>query len=50
VPATQKVKYQYLSADEQSNWIMGLEYSVPQERYLQVYQDDSIRPSKLIKA
>ena len=48
--ATQKqVKYQYLSADEQSNWIMGLEYSVPQERYLQVYQDDSIRPSKLIK-
>jgi transglutaminase-like putative cysteine protease len=48
--ATQKqVKYQYLSADEQSNWIMGLEYSVPQERYLQVYQDDSIRPSRLIK-
>ncbi|WP_293745626.1 DUF3488 and transglutaminase-like domain-containing protein [uncultured Acinetobacter sp.] len=43
------VSYQYLAADEQANWIMGLEYSIPQERYLQLYQDDSIRPSKLIK-
>ncbi|MDF2418060.1 DUF3488 domain-containing protein [Acinetobacter beijerinckii] len=49
-PARQRaVKYQYLPADEQSNWIMGLEYSIPQERYLQLYQDNSIRPSKLIK-
>lgn len=49
-PAPQRaVKYQYLPADEQSNWIMGLEYSIPQERYLQLYQDNSIRPSKLIK-
>lgn len=44
-----RVAYQYLAADEQANWIMGLEYSIPQERYLQLYQDDSIRPSKLIK-
>ncbi|ENW95938.1 transglutaminaseTgpA domain-containing protein [Acinetobacter sp. NIPH 298] len=43
------VAYQYLPADEQANWIMGLEYSIPQERYLQLYQDDSIRPTKLIK-
>ncbi|MFM2333070.1 MAG: hypothetical protein RIQ74_1913 [Pseudomonadota bacterium] len=43
------VAYQYLAADEQANWIMGLEYSIPQERYLQLYQDDSIRPVKLIK-
>ncbi len=43
------VPYQYLAADEQANWIMGLEYSIPQERYLQLYQDNSIRPSKLIK-
>ncbi|MCH7314470.1 DUF3488 and transglutaminase-like domain-containing protein [Acinetobacter sp. ANC 3882] len=43
------VPYQYLAADEQANWIMGLEYSIPQERYLQLYQDHSIRPSKLIK-
>lgn len=43
------VPYQYLPADEQANWIMGLEYSIPQERYLQLYQDDSIRPTKLIK-
>lgn len=49
-PAHQRaVKYQYLPADEQSDWIMGLEYSIPQERYLQLYQDNSIRPSKLIK-
>ncbi|KXZ66754.1 Protein-glutamine gamma-glutamyltransferase [Acinetobacter venetianus] len=47
--ASRYVDYQYLPADEQSNWIMGLEYSIPQERYLQLYQDDSIRPSKLIK-
>ena len=46
---SQGVAYQYLAADEQANWIMGLEYSIPQERYLQLYQDDSIRPSKLIK-
>nr|WP_314370337.1 DUF3488 and transglutaminase-like domain-containing protein [uncultured Acinetobacter sp.] len=44
-----RVAYQYLAADEQANWIMGLEYSIPQERYLQLYQDDSIRPLKLIK-
>ncbi len=44
-----RVAYQYLAADEQANWIMGLEYSIPQERYLQLYQDDSIRPVKLIK-
>lgn len=44
-----RVAYQYLAADEQVNWIMGLEYSIPQERYLQLYQDDSIRPVKLIK-
>ena len=44
-----RVAYQYLAADEQANWIMGLEYSIPQERYLQLYQDNSIRPSKLIK-
>lgn len=43
------IAYQYLAADEQANWITGLEYSIPQERYLQLYQDDSIRPSKLIK-
>ncbi|MFK4049815.1 transglutaminaseTgpA domain-containing protein [Acinetobacter venetianus] len=47
--ASRFVDYKYLPADEQSNWIMGLEYSIPQERYLQLYQDDSIRPSKLIK-
>lgn len=47
--ASRYVDYKYLPADEQSNWIMGLEYSIPQERYLQLYQDDSIRPSKLIK-
>ena len=46
---SQGVAYQYLAADEQANWIMGLEYSIPQERYLHLYQDDSIRPSKLIK-
>ena len=46
---TQPVQYQYLPADEQSQWIMGLEYSTPQERYLQLYQDDSIRPSRLVK-
>jgi transglutaminase-like putative cysteine protease len=45
-----RVAYQYLAADEQANWIMGLEYSIPQERYLQLYQDDSIRPLKLIKS
>ena len=45
----QPVQYQYLPADEQSQWIMGLEYSTPQERYLQLYQDDSIRPSRLVK-
>ncbi|WP_336938218.1 DUF3488 and transglutaminase-like domain-containing protein [Acinetobacter modestus] len=44
-----RVAYQYLAADEQANWIMGLEYSIPQERYLQLYQDDSIRPLKMIK-
>lgn len=44
-----RVAYQYLAADEQANWIMGLEYSIPQERYLQLYQDDSIRPLRLIK-
>ena len=43
------VPYQYLPADEQANWIMGLEYSIPQGRYLQLYQDDSIRPTRLIK-
>ncbi|WP_336042114.1 DUF3488 and transglutaminase-like domain-containing protein [Acinetobacter dispersus] len=43
------VPYQYLAADEQANWIMGLEYSIPQERYLQLYQDNSIRPTKLVK-
>ena len=43
------IDYQYLPSDEQSNWIMGLEYSVPQSRYLQLYQDDSIRPTRLIK-
>lgn len=47
--SSRRVSYQYLPADEQANWIMGLEYSIPQERYLQLYQDDSIRPSKLIK-
>lgn len=47
--STRRVSYQYLPADEQANWIMGLEYSIPQERYLQLYQDDSIRPSKLVK-
>lgn len=46
---SQGVAYQYLAADEQANWIMGLEYSIPQEHYLQLYQDDSLRPSKLIK-
>ncbi|HQZ58787.1 MAG TPA: DUF3488 and transglutaminase-like domain-containing protein [Acinetobacter sp.] len=44
-----QVRYQYLPADEQANWIMGLEYSIPQDRNLHLYQDDSIRPSKLIK-
>ena len=47
--SSRRVSYQYLPADEQANWIMGLEYSIPQERYLQLYQDDSIRPSKLVK-
>ncbi|MFV5263834.1 transglutaminaseTgpA domain-containing protein [Acinetobacter courvalinii] len=47
--STRRVSYQYLPADEQANWIMGLEYSIPQERYLQLYQDDSIRPSRLVK-
>ncbi|MGG2098941.1 DUF3488 and transglutaminase-like domain-containing protein [Acinetobacter haemolyticus] len=47
--SSRSVTYQYLPADEQSNWIMGLEYSIPQERYLQLYHDDSIRPIKLIK-
>lgn len=47
--APRSVPYQYLSADEQANWIMGLEYSIPQERYLQFYQDNSIRPTKLVK-
>jgi protein-glutamine gamma-glutamyltransferase len=47
--SSRHVSYHYLPADEQANWIMGLEYSIPQERYLQLYQDDSIRPSKLIK-
>lgn len=47
--STRRVSYQYLPADEQANWIMGLEYSIPQEHYLQLYQDDSIRPSKLVK-
>lgn len=47
--SSRRVSYHYLPADEQANWIMGLEYSIPQERYLQLYQDDSIRPSKLIK-
>lgn len=46
---SRSVAYQYLPADEQSNWIMGLEYSTPQGRYLQLYQDDSIRPTRLIK-
>ena len=46
---SRSVAYQYLPADEQSNWIMGLEYSIPQGRYLQLYQDDSIRPTRLIK-
>jgi len=45
----QSIAYQYLPADEQANWVMGLEYSIPQERYLQLYQDDSIRPTRLIK-
>lgn len=50
VQSTQRsVPYQYLAADEQANWIMGLEYSIPQERYLQLYQDNSIRPTKLVK-
>ncbi|ENX42022.1 transglutaminaseTgpA domain-containing protein [Acinetobacter sp. NIPH 2100] len=48
-PTPRSVPYQYLAADEQANWIMGLEYSIPQERYLQLYQDHSIRPSRLIK-
>lgn len=47
--SSRRVSYQYLPADEQANWIMGLEYSIPQERYLQLYQDDSIRPSRLVK-
>lgn len=47
--SSRRVSYQYLPADEQASWIMGLEYSIPQERYLQLYQDDSIRPSKLVK-
>lgn len=47
--STRRVSYQYLPADEQANWIMGLEYSIPQERYLQLYQDNSIRPSRLVK-
>ncbi len=47
--SSRRVSYQYLPADEQANWIMGLEYSIPQERYLQLYQDDSIRSSKLVK-
>ena len=47
--SSSQVRYQYLPADEQANWIMGLEYSTPQERYLQLYQDDSIRPSRLVK-
>ncbi|EXB26527.1 transglutaminase-like superfamily protein [Acinetobacter baumannii 1437282] len=47
--SSRRVSYQYFPADEQASWIMGLEYSIPQERYLQLYQDDSIRPSKLVK-
>ncbi|MCU4639313.1 transglutaminase family protein [Acinetobacter courvalinii] len=47
--SSRRVSYQYLPADEQANWIMGLEYSIPQERYLQLYQDNSIRPSRLVK-
>jgi transglutaminase-like putative cysteine protease len=47
--SSSQVRYQYLPADEQANWIMGLEYSIPQDRNLQLYQDDSIRPSKLMK-
>lgn len=43
------VAYQYLPADEQANWITGLEYSIPEGRYLQLYQDDSIRPTRLIQ-
>lgn len=47
--SSRRVSYQYVPADEQASWIMGLEYSIPQERYLQLYQDESIRPVKLIK-
>ncbi|MCU4580736.1 DUF3488 and transglutaminase-like domain-containing protein [Acinetobacter gyllenbergii] len=46
---SRSVPYQYLAADEHANWIMGLEYSIPQERYLQLYQDNSIRPTQLVK-
>lgn len=41
--------YQYLAADEQQPWIMGLEHSIPLENSFQLYNDGSIRPKRLVK-
>ena len=45
----QTFNYQYLAADNQTHWVMGLEASIPSQRGFQVNLDGAIIPTRAVQ-
>ena len=43
------IRYQYLAADQRQKWVTGLEKTIPLERRLNLHQDYSITPNRLVQ-
>ena len=46
---SQGIRYQYLAADQRQKWVTGLEKTIPLERRLNLHQDYSITPNRLVQ-
>ena len=46
---SQGIRYQYLAADQRQKWVTGLEKTIPLERRLNLHQDYSIIPNRLVQ-
>lgn len=46
---SQGIRYQYLAADQLQKWVTGLEKTIPLERRLNLHQDYSITPNRLVQ-
>lgn len=46
---SQGIRYQYLAADQRQKWVTGLEKTIPLERHLNLHQDYSITPNRLVQ-